>query len=123
MTWIVKCTGGYEYNCHPEGEIYGPDLSDAYQYADRSRAERVAAKLNRTMKDGLPFRVVRVRRSGDRARKELALLRKVFKAAWTLVDGDAPIPPKTGEKVEATLHCYEHEVRALRLALSRVGDR
>ncbi len=72
MTWIVKATGGYEYNCHPDGDIYGPDLSDAYRYTKREKAARVAAWLNRTMKDGLPYRVVRLRRAGDRLRDATA---------------------------------------------------
>jgi hypothetical protein len=118
MTWIVKATGGYEYVCHPDGDIFGPDLSDAYRYAKREKAARVAAKLNRSMIDGKPYRAVRLRRSGDRMREELAALRTVRDAAWQLVDGAAPIPPKTRRKVCATLECYQHEVRDLRLALA-----
>ena len=68
MTWIVKATGGYEYNCHPDGDVYGPDLSDAYRYEDRTKAARVAAKLNRLMLDGKPYRVVRLKRPRDHVR-------------------------------------------------------
>lgn len=117
MTWIVKATGGYEYACNREADIFGPDLSDAYRYNDRAEAALVATVLNREMSDGLPYRVVRLRRAGDRGRAELTALRDVYKAAWMLVDGEAPIPPKGRRKVAATLHCYQHEVRNLRLAL------
>jgi hypothetical protein len=68
MTWIVKATGGYEYCCHPEGTVYGPDLSDAYRFKDEAEAERVVWWLNHTMKDGLPYRVVRLVRPLERLR-------------------------------------------------------
>ncbi len=68
MTWIVKATSDYAYNCHPDGEVYGKVLSDAWRYKVRAEAEGVARRLNRDMKDGLPYRVVRLTRPRDRLR-------------------------------------------------------
>ena len=119
MTWIVKATGGYEYVCNSTGDIFGPDLSDAWRFKIRAKAASVAAKLNRVMQEGKPYRVVRLRRSGDRVREELAALRTVRDAAWMLVDGDEAPPPDTGPlMIEAMLQCYQHEIRNLRLALA-----
>lgn len=82
MTWIVKATGGYEYNCHPDGEVYGPNLSDAWRYKFRAEAAGVAKRLNRDMKDGLPYRVVRLRR------RYVHLSRAAAKALRAAVMGD-----------------------------------
>ena len=57
-------------------------------------------------------------RTADDLKAERKALRKVRAAAWQLVDGDEAPPPDTGPlKIEATLHCYQHEIRDLRLAL------
>ncbi len=64
MTWIVKGTGGYEYASHHLGEMFAPELSDAYRYKSKPQAARVATRLNRIMKEGLPYRVVRLRKRG-----------------------------------------------------------
>ena len=76
----------------------------------------VAAKLNGVMTMGLPYRVVRVRR---KVSVEAKALLDVFHAAWQLVDGNEPAPParRSRKPVDATLECYEHEIRDLRLAL------
>lgn len=93
MTWIVKATGGYEYACNREADIFGPDLSDAYRYKDRAEAALVATVLNREMSDGLPYRVVRLRRAGDPIRAELAALRKLADGVRDLRDGVPGIYP------------------------------
>lgn len=64
MTWIVKGTGGYEYACHPEGEVFAPELAEAYRHKNKASAVRVVKRMNRIMSEGLPYRVVRLRKRG-----------------------------------------------------------
>lgn len=59
-----------------------------------------------------------------RPKSDLALMREAFEAAWQLVDGEEEPPADTGPlMIEAVLHCYQHEIRALRLALQAVPMR
>lgn len=98
------------------------DRNRAFKFASAAEARAFATKLP-TEHVGCGdwgTRAVRVVSKAERQAERKAL-RAVYDAAWQLVDGAAEVPPDTGkEQVEATLHCWEHEVRALRLAIRAV---
>ncbi len=61
MTWIVKGTGDYAYVSHPDGGTFARGQVDAHRHESRSASALVARRLNQMMKEGLPYRVVRLR--------------------------------------------------------------
>lgn len=106
MTWIVKGTGGYEYACHPDGEVFAPELSEAYRFTTKARATRIAKRLNSVMVDGIPYRVVRLTRPRDR-------LREAAQAVW---DAARPVPNASSFHRVPT-----HLMRELDWALSAIS--